>query len=172
MIGVGITCEDRAVMLSFKLWIHSVFKFVTLGFTLPQCYHVTHLTYLKIIYDEIYLNILFPGAGSELRGEGGSFLWPDVTIRLQRYSSLFPPCSLLHLPKPTDSTGTPPQNRCCLKPQNFSKQELIIRRWRSLRCSMLDCHYLQMWLTKMHPDHRNHLEPVTSARGDFSETQM
>lgn len=60
------------------------------------------------------LNVLFPGAGSKHRGEGGGFLRANTAIRLQWDSNLLPPCSLLHLPKPTDSSSTPPQDRCRL----------------------------------------------------------
>lgn len=56
----------------------------------------------------------FPGAGSEHRGEGGGLLRAYPAICLQWDSNVFPPSSLLHLPKPTDSPSSPPQDRCCL----------------------------------------------------------
>ena len=58
-----------------------------------------------------------PGAGSKYRGEGGSFLWANTAICFQWDSNMFPPCSLLYLPKPTDSTSTPSPDRCCLTHQ-------------------------------------------------------
>ena len=67
-------------------------------------------------------SVLFTGAGSEHRREGGGFLRSDIAIRLQRDSNLFPPCSLLHLPKPTDTPSTSPQDRCCLKLKKKKKK--------------------------------------------------
>lgn len=59
----------------------------------------------------IYIIVLSSGAGSEYRGEGGGFLWANAAVCIQWDSHMFPPCSLLHLPKPADFTSAPSQDR-------------------------------------------------------------
>lgn len=83
-------------------------------YVLAQCHYYSCAIYC--------MSFLFPGAGSQHGGKGGGFLRANVAVCLQWDSSLFPSCSLLHLPKPTNSTSTPSQDRCCLN-HSFTKRE-------------------------------------------------
>ena len=111
----------------------------------PWRYFIRKMTYY-------HLNFLFPGAGSEHRREGGGFLRADAAIRLQWDSDVFPPGSLLHLPKPTDSASTPSQDRCRLNRWWTKRQETQTRNRRMEDFNpALGRRYSQTWLTQLHP---------------------
>lgn len=77
----------------------------------------------KFFKNMVYIIALSSGAGSEYRGEGGSFLRANAAICVQWDSHMFPPRSILHLPKPADFTSAPSQDRSRLIHRRTRRQK-------------------------------------------------
>lgn len=94
-----------------------------------------------------YVVDLSSGAGSEYRWEGGGFLRTNTPVCLQRDSHIFPPRSLLHLPKPADFTSAPSQDRRHLVRRPIRRQKPA----ESTRLPLsADAQSLRRWLDRVY----------------------